>query len=399
MRVVHLVSSGESGGTEASLIEMIASLGAARPTWTLGVVTPQDGALAARLRTLGVPVEVVPFPAAVQRLGEAGRADTLAGRARVVLDLLRAAPAVARYRRRIRARLVSGGTRVDVLHAHGFKMQVVGALARPRGMRLIWHMHDYVGSRFASARLLGALGHRCSAVIANSQSVAADVHRTCPSARVVTVYNAVDTQRFCPDGPALDLDALGHAGPAGPRAVRVGLVAAFGRWKGHFTVLRALARLGPAPVRVYMIGSAQYHSPESQYPEAALREAARELGVGDRVVFTGAVDDVPAALRALDIVVHASTEPEPFGMVIAEAMACGRAVVFARAGGAAELVTDGVDALGHRPGDDEDLARAIGRLAGDSALRARLGAAARASAVARFDRARLAREIAPLYGG
>jgi glycosyltransferase involved in cell wall biosynthesis len=71
--------------------------------------------------------------------------------------------------------------------------------------------------------------------------------------------------------------------------------------------------------------------------------------------------------------------------VIAEGQASGRAVIVSAAGGAEELVTDGVDALTHAPGDAAGLARSIERLAGDSALRARLGIAARQSAVRRFD--------------
>jgi glycosyltransferase involved in cell wall biosynthesis len=102
-------------------------------------------------------------------------------------------------------------------------------------------------------------------------------------------------------------------------------------------------------------------------------------------------------MRALDVVVHASTEPEPFGLVIAEAMACGRAVIAANAGGAAELVTPGVDALVHRPGDAASLANAIESLASDAALRQRMGVAARQTAVRRFDRRRLAGELLPVY--
>jgi glycosyltransferase involved in cell wall biosynthesis len=95
--------------------------------------------------------------------------------------------------------------------------------------------------------------------------------------------------------------------------------------------------------------------------------------------------------------VHASTAPEPFGLVIAEAMACGRAVIVSHAGGAAEIVDPGVDALVHTPGDAGDLAAQIGALAGDPALRARLGRAARATAERSFDRARLAAELVPIY--
>jgi len=90
-------------------------------------------------------------------------------------------------------------------------------------------------------------------------------------------------------------------------------------------------------------------------------------------------------MRALDVVVHASTQPEPFGLVIAEGMASGRAVIVSRAGGAEELVTDGVDALSHTPGDVADLAQSLERLIADPALRARLGAAARQSALRQFD--------------
>jgi glycosyltransferase involved in cell wall biosynthesis len=84
-------------------------------------------------------------------------------------------------------------------------------------------------------------------------------------------------------------------------------------------------------------------------------------------------------------------------MVIAEAMACGRPVVVSLAGGAAEIVRDGVDALGHAPGDAAALADRLSALVRDPGLRARLGRAARTAAEARFDRARLARELAPLY--
>ena len=66
----------------------------------------------------------------------------------------------------------------------------------------------------------------------------------------------------------------------------------------------------------------------------------------DSVGFVPFVEDPVPVYRALDVVLHASTQPEPFGLTVVEAMACGRAVVVSAAGGAAELFTDGVDALG-----------------------------------------------------
>ena len=180
--------------------------------------------------------------------------------------------------------------------------------------------------------------------------------------------------------------------------MRVGLVATFGRWKGHEVFLRALARLPRTlPFRAYVIGGALYETDRSQVRLDELASLTSTLGIADRVGFTGFSDDAASAMRGLDIVVHASSAPEPFGMVIAEAMACGRAVVASLAGGAAEIVQEGVDALGHPPGDVDALARSVQTLIEDSGLRTRLGRAARTAAETRFDRARLARQLAPLY--
>ena len=102
-------------------------------------------------------------------------------------------------------------------------------------------------------------------------------------------------------------------------------------------------------------------------------------------------------MRSLDILVHASTQPEPFGLVIVEGMACGRAVIVSEAGGAMELIEAGINALGHPPGDAVRLSERLTELATDPGLRARLGKAGRATAEQRFNRTRLAGELIPIY--
>jgi glycosyltransferase involved in cell wall biosynthesis len=69
--------------------------------------------------------------------------------------------------------------------------------------------------------------------------------------------------------------------------------------------------------------------------------------------------------------VHASTDPEPFGLVIAEGMACARAVVVSRAGGAAEITSPGVDALAYAPGDAVQLGECLLSLVTNAALDSR----------------------------
>jgi glycosyltransferase involved in cell wall biosynthesis len=101
--------------------------------------------------------------------------------------------------------------------------------------------------------------------------------------------------------------------------------------------------------------------------------------------------------RALDVFVHASTRREPFGLTIAEALACGRPAVISRSSGAAEVLTDGVDALAIPPGDVLAMARAVRTLLEDAPLRERLAKAARRTAVEHFSRERYAREILEVY--
>jgi glycosyltransferase involved in cell wall biosynthesis len=263
----------------------------------------------------------------------------------------------------------------------------------------MWHIHDYVRARPLMAHLLRHYSSACAMALANSRSVAADVRAVCGKCLPVkTIYNGIDLEDFSPVGPTLDLDALSGLPAPTPQTIRVGMLATLARWKGHETFLRAMALI-PAdlPVRGYVVGGALYQTNGSQRSLAELRKLATELGIAQRNGFTGFVNQPAAAMRALDIVVHASTEPEPFGLVIAEGMACGRAVIASQSGGAAELITAGADALAHPPGDAESLAACITRLVTDADLRARLGRAGRRTAEQRFARVRLATELVPLY--
>ncbi len=395
MRIAFLSVSGEMGGSEVSLLELVRGLRRLVPAWPLDLVVPREGPLAAAARACGASVHVLPLPSRLARLGEtSGRgASDILGRG---LSIVMAAGSINPYSRRL-ARLLAR-LAPDVLHTNGFKLHVLGARAAPPAAALVWHIHEYVARRPISRALLGRYAPRGVRIVANSRSVAADVTAALGELPVTTIYNAVDPAEFRPEGDVLDLDALAGLPPAPAGTVRVGLVATYGRWKGHATFLAALGRLNAsAPVRAYIVGGALYDTIGSQYTRRELEAAIAAAGLGGRVGVTGFVDRPAAAMRALDVVVHASTRPEPFGLVIAEGLATGRAVIVSAGGGAAELVTDGVDAVTHVPGDVDGLARCIARVVEDPALRIRLGAAARTSALRQFDPDAFTRAFIDVY--
>jgi glycosyltransferase involved in cell wall biosynthesis len=389
VRTVYLNPCGQLGGAEASLRELLSSVRAAEPGWELWLVLGEDGPFADQARELGVKVLVAPFPPALARLGDAGSRPGLG-------SLIRAALGSALYRRRL-ARLLRR-LEPDIIHSNGFKMHILGAWARPRTASLVWHIHDYPGTRRVMSRLLKRYSRRCAAAIVNSHSVAQDAKRLLPDLKVVTIYNAIDLKRFAPEGTQLDLDAMAGLSPAPSGTVRVGLVGTFARWKGQKIFLQAIARLSSeSPVRGYIIGGPIYQTVGSQWSLDELKDEAARLGLAGRLGFTGFVPDTSAAMRSLDIVVHASTQPEPFGMVIIEGMACGKAVIASQAGGASELFVDGVNALGHPPGDAAALAEQIQKLVGNGQLRKELGEAGRGMVNRRFYGERLALELTSLY--
>ena len=400
-RLVCVTTSAALGGAETSLLTLLGALRVIEPSWELTVVAPADGPLLDKCRAAGIGAANVPYPAAMASLGETSAAQPGARTPvgiRRMSHVLRTTAVLWPYLRRLRREL--RGRQATIVHSNGIKAHVATSLARPRGVRLVWHLHEYIRSRPSTVRVLRPLARRPTAIVANSDSVADDVRVAFGRSSVLhRIHNAVDTSVFSPNGPALDLPSLANL-PGNVGCIRFGLVASFGRWKGHDVFLEAIARLSANHrVRAYVIGGAVYQTVGSQWSVDELKARAAQLGIADLVGFTGHVADVAAALRALDIVVHASTNPEPFGMVIAEAMAAARAVVAVRAGGSSELFEDEVDALGHRMGDAEDLARQLERLVISPVLRQSLGESARRSALRRFSASRMAAEFRQVYVG
>jgi glycosyltransferase involved in cell wall biosynthesis len=402
VKILFLNPAPALGGAERSLLDLMASLRRAAPSIELHLATPEPGPLTAQAERLGVAVSLLPMPAAVRRMGDSALRGRGRGRAALALLVpgIPAAWAGWGYGHRLR-RLVEE-VRPDVVHSNGIKCHLLTRLARLRDTAVVWHVHDFLGGRPLMARGLRWAAGAASGAVAVSRAVAEDARGVLGSVPVAVVANGIDTERFAPDpGDGARLDRLAGPLAVGPEDVRVGLVGTFARWRGQDVFLRAAERVGALvpgrAVRFYVVGGPIYQTRGSPRSEDELRRQGAGLLAAGRLGFVGFQEESAAVYRSLDVVMQASTQPEPFGLTIAEALACGSAVLVARAGGAAELFTPDHEAVGVPPGDADALARAIAELVADADRRRRPGKQARATAVERFRRERLGPEVLAAY--
>jgi glycosyltransferase involved in cell wall biosynthesis len=156
-------------------------------------------------------------------------------------------------------------------------------------------------------------------------------------------------------------------------------------------LLRALRRLVDAGLRPRLLIAGD--GPE----RAATEQLVAQLGLGARAQLLGQRSDVPELMAAADVVVLPSLR-EGLSNVILEGMMSGRAVVGSRVGGTPELIDDGVSGWMFESDNDAALADVLQRLVTDSSQRERLGAQARAVAVARFGIPAMVQAYEQLYG-
>lgn len=149
------------------------------------------------------------------------------------------------------------------------------------------------------------------------------------------------------------------------RAILVGVVGNIKYWKGQETAVRALPQVLDQFADVYcvLIGDVSTH--DSEYRDR-LTDIAHNLKISDHVIYTGYTKNVSGYMNDLDIVLHTSVEPEPFGRVLIEAMSLGKPLIGAAAGAVPEIVLNGQTGLTFTPGDAESLADCINILLSDT---------------------------------
>lgn len=386
--VLYLNPTAQLGGAEYSLLDLVANLDPGR--FAVRIACLGDGPLVRAASARGIAVDLLHAPAAFVRSSVRGRRT---GPARMAMGIAQGIPTAWRIRRLARTR------RVAIVHSNGNKTHLLSAIACfGSWTRLVWHVRDFLPDRPLERRLVWWANRKVRAVVANSAAVASHlVAMGMRSDLVHAIPNGIDCDRFSPEGPMAPLrQVFGW-----PRECKVvGIIGMLAAWKGQPVFLRAAREaLDRRPdVRFVVVGDEIYQTDGHGNFKEELVRLVSELGLHDALAFTGYREDVPEVIRALDVVVHASVEPEPFGRIVAEAMACGRPVIATEAGGVPEVLgTDGTSGLLVPPADVPAMASAIFDLVQDQERRARMGQAGRDRAILRFSIEEHVRAVEKVY--
>ncbi len=361
LRVLQVNGLFTGGGIDNQTMELCAGLRELGDDVTLAI--PAGSLLEPRARHLGAQIET--FPA----------------KSWLKLAMIR------RLARLIRSR------RAQIIHVHQGRDYWPGILAARlagRGTRVVVTRHLMTRPRLVSRWLLLSM----SDVIAVSRAALAVLQRELrgPAARLHQIYGGIDVNAFRPArGPTSESFRAQQGW--GSNVVAFGVVGAYGlpRGKGQLEFLGAAARLRAdfPQARFAIIGQGSM--------ESLLRERIATLDLRDVARMIPFTQEMPAVMNALDVLVHPAVGTEALGLVLWEAMACGKPVIASRLDGIPEAFVEGEHGLFVPPGDVPALADAMQTLLGDAALRQRLGAAGRERVCQQFSRTRLARQVRELY--
>ena len=349
MRVVHVASGRLFGGIEQMLVT-IARQRSVTPHMATTFAVAAPGRLEDELRQSG---------ADVQLLGDVR---------------IRRPASIIKARALLRGALASGRADAVVFHAP-WSYALFAPAARRLGLPLVCWQHGRVTGRSLVERW--AARTPADLVVCNSSWTSQTAAVLQPGVPTTVIHPPVAVVP-CPAGARATLRQEFDTSPAD---VVILSASRLERSKGHFGLVRALARLETKVAWTAWIAGGAQRPHEDQYL-MDLRSEVMALGLAPRVRFLGERRDVPCLMRAVDFLCQPNESPESFGIVFAEALLSELPVVTTDAGGAGEIVSDECGRLVPK-GDLAALARVLSDLIDDAGLRARLGGCGPSHAAAR----------------
>ena len=341
MKVIHLISGGDSGGAKTHVLSLLQNL---NKTITAQLVCFRDGPFAEEARAMGIPTMIC------------------------------SGNNIPHLRRELAAHIREGG--YQLIHCHGSRANMIGALLRgPTGLPVISTVHsdyklDYMGRPFArltfgaiNAWALRQLDYRIGV---SDAMVDLLINRGFPPDRFYAIYNGIDFTPAPPQGDRLAY-LRGLGADVDENSVVVGIAARLNPVKDMSTLVRGFAEGHKTCSRLRLVIAGDGEERQK------LGDLARELGVEKEVTFAGWISGgMDRFYSALDINALTSLS-ETFPYALTEGTRFHLATVATAVGGIPYLIDQDVNGYLFTPGDWQSLGHYLAALGNDDALRHEMG--------------------------
>ena len=377
-RLLFVHPNSEIGGSDIALLRMIEAL---KPEGLdVSVVLPGPGPLVARFQSAGARVHFVPMR----------QLRTLPSISYQLRYLFGIAPSVSAIAAIIRRECP------QIVHTNSLYCLYGAFAARSARRPHVWHIRELAPNVPLLTKLYAAMVKQLSThVISMTNICAGSLFGTLP-AHLTIMPDALDRRTWAPNP---DRQRLRRELGIAPNVPLIGFVGRLDTWKGCDVFVKAAAKVAKDwPAARFLVCGGPPNGFEAY--ARSLEELARLSGAGDRMMFLGwryVLDDMPDVMAGLDVFCHTSSRPEPFGLVLLEAMAVGTPVIAARAGGPVDIVADSTSGFLTEPGNATALAGAMSRLIGDPALRKRIGDAGMARLECKFSVPQFRQHLMEVY--
>lgn len=276
------------------------------------------------------------------------------------------------------------------LHAHTRVTQVLAMfVSRFRDVHVVTTCHGFYRPKLFR-RLIPAWGER---VIAISDPVREHLVNDfkVKKGKISLVYNGVEPKDLDVKLSDFDKQELRRYFNIGPKGMIVGGVSRLAKVKGYQHLIDAIPMIldRHPETKFVLVGYGDYAD--------KLKKQAMELGVDERIVFTGKVEDVGVVQQLIDVFVHPAIWQEGFGLAILEAMAAGKPIVASNTGGVYALVKENFNGWLINPGDAEAIAGSVIKLLDNPELISTFGEHSRKVACEEFSVDRMANGILDVY--
>lgn len=364
INVLFVHSSSELYGSDRSLLNIVKGINKAK--YNVYVMLPCQGLLADEIRKI-TNVKVIIFEVAVLRRKNL----SIAGMKSYFMNVYKSVEFIKRFIRKNDINIVDTNTAVVF----------PGAIAAKQcHVKSVWHVREIVKSKVENWVISHVMQRYSDIIIANSKATAEALLVNRHIVRVV--YNAVD-------------DDVSHE-HSSHEILTVGMAGRINRWKGQklFVDMAEIIHAKYPEVQFQIAGDV-YEGENFLMEE--LKAYIADKSLQDVVILLGQVGDMGAFYSGVDVFVLPSIQPEPFGLVVIEAMAHGIPVVATKHGGPVEIISDGIDGFLVNYRDAQEMAKRVEELLISEDMRNKMGENGKIKKERQFSTASMVKNIENIF--